>query len=209
MSAVKAIRNFIDELPDDQIFTTRDLLHLTTSRTAIDVTMHRMVYMDELIRLARGVFLKNSPNQRKPSIEEVAVIKARSFGKKIYQHGINAAAEIGLIDKKYYKRTLHLFYTDGCSSSFRAGRYRVKFKSVSKRKTNISNTDAGKLLKAVWSQGRANIRKMRNKAMFIEKNLNRMQRLSFRSEVRIMPIWLVEMFYPRFKIKKTTDLEYD
>ena len=199
MSVVKAIKNFINELPDDEIFTTRDLLPLSTSRSAVDVTTHRMIYLGLLKRLARGVFMKDIPNQRIPTVEEIAVIKARSFGKQIYQHGINAAAEIGLIERKYYKRSRFHFYTNGCSSSFGAGQYRVRLKSVSNRKTNISATDAGKLLKAIWHQGKYESIKLRNKALSIERKMNRLQKLEFRKEIRIMPAWLLEMFYPKLK----------
>lgn len=202
MSAAKSIREFIANLPDDKIFTTRDLLHLTTSRSAIDLTTHRMVYMGKLQRLARGVFIKNVAGQRVPTIEEVAIIKAQSFGKMIFQHGKNAAAEIGLIHKKFYKRTRYLFYTTGCSSSFRTLQYRVYFKAVSKRKTAISRIESGKLLKAIWEQGKSKIKQTRNKAKYIHGKLNQLEKIAFRKEVRIMPIWMVQMFYPKIRLLK-------
>ena len=203
MSIVASIKNFIKDLPDDRIFTTRDLIHLTTSRSSIDVTMHRMVYMKEIIRLARGVFMKNIPAQRMPSVEEVAVVKAKSFGKEIYQHGINAAAEIGLIERKYYQRSRYLFYTNGCTSAFNAGQFRVRLKAVSKRKANISQSEAGKLLKAIWQLGKEKAGKMRNKTMKLAKSLNKLERLDFRKEIKIMPGWMVQIFYPKIIAKKS------
>lgn len=201
MSQARKIKDFISELPDDTIFTSRELLHLG-SRNAVDTTTHRMVYMGELKRLARGVFMKDLLNQRIPSVVEVAVVKAKAFGKEVFQHGINAASEIGLIDKKIFKRTRFLFYTNGCSSSFQTAFHTVRFQAVSKRKTKISKTDAGKIIKAVWQLGKNKAQKSRGKARYIEGNLSRLERLAFRKEVRGTPSWLYEIFYPKSRIKK-------
>ena len=199
MSVANSVRRHIRDMPDERIFTTRDLLCLTTSRGALDVAIFRLVEKGEIRRLARGVFIKNLLNQREPSIEEIAMVKASSFGKMIYQHGLNAASEIGFLSKKVFELTKYYFYTTGCSSSFQAGDTTVFFKSVSKRKTSITNSQSGKLLKSLWNQGEHKANGLRNQAMFLKGKLDSLEKVAFQQEIRVMPIWLVQLFYPRSK----------
>ena len=101
------ILSFINRLPSGQIFTTRDLLH-TAWRAAVDKALSRLVAKEYIIRLSRGVFIRNDYKVIMPSIEKIAHVKAESFGKHILSHGADAAQQLGLTDTGNKELT---FYT--------------------------------------------------------------------------------------------------
>lgn len=86
----------IYSLPDGTPFSTRDLLNYGL-RNTIDRTMHFLVKAGEIMRLARGVFMK--PAEEVPSAEEIAATKARAFGKEIYIPGRDAARKMKLRER--------------------------------------------------------------------------------------------------------------
>ena len=88
---------FINRLKSGQIFTTRDLLH-TGWRAAVDKALSRLVAREYIIRLSRGVFIRNDYQVIMPSIDKIANVKAAAFGKHILAHGADAARQLGLTD---------------------------------------------------------------------------------------------------------------
>src|SRR5271155_2175776 len=116
MGTTSNIISHINRLSKDQIFTTRELLSYG-SRTAIDKALGRMVKSERIVRLCRGVFIRD-PGLKKPTALEVARAKAHAFGKRIAVYGANIAKELGLVD---FFPTEPVFLVSGRSSSFRYG----------------------------------------------------------------------------------------
>jgi len=118
MSTTKAVRAYINSLPEGDLFTSIELRKLW-SGTAVDQCLHRMVDNGEITRWARGVFSRKDGN-RIPSIEEVAIIKARSFGKEI------AAADTFDSTGRDKSENFHSYLANGRSSSFvLQGKFRI------------------------------------------------------------------------------------
>lgn len=74
------VRRHVHRIPKDVIFTTRELLNYA-KRNTVDKTLSEFVKVGYLIRLARGVFIKQG--SKIPSIYKIASAKARAFGKEI------------------------------------------------------------------------------------------------------------------------------
>src|SRR5271163_787705 len=89
------IRRFVFNFPLDQIFTTRDCLKFGL-RNAVHVALFRLVEEGIIIRLARGVFIREGSNLKNIGPWEVAEAKAKAFGKEIAKHGAKIAMELGL-----------------------------------------------------------------------------------------------------------------
>jgi hypothetical protein len=123
-------------------------------RGAVDQCLWRLVSSGELERVARGVFCKGrAPDDL--TIEKLAEVKAKAFGKKIFQHGLRKAAELefGEAPKK-----LH-YATDGCTSSFYTIFGRVYMRSVSakKRAFGTGENQYADALKGLWASGESRL----------------------------------------------------
>ncbi len=69
------IRRHIFQLPAGQLFATRHLLAYG-SRAAVDQALYRLVRSGVIVRLARGVFVRQEAGAGLPSALQVAAVKA-------------------------------------------------------------------------------------------------------------------------------------
>ncbi len=95
MSTAALVRGYINRLPKNQAFATRELLAFG-NRDAIDRQLGLLVMKRMIRRMARGVFVREDPGLVLPTMEEIAMVKARAFGKHIVEHGSNLAKEYNL-----------------------------------------------------------------------------------------------------------------
>ena len=151
MCTMSFVRRHISLLPEGQLFTTRALL-LYGSRSAVDSALFRLVRAERIRRLARGVFIRIDSRTREPSVNEVATIKAVSFGRQIFCHGETAGAKLGLIDR--CNRQI-AYAIDGRSSSFRFGNITIHFRSAVQRKLKVGDGQVGRAIRALWYVGAA------------------------------------------------------
>jgi len=151
MNTSQAIRKYIFSLPEGTLFTTGDLLDLGR-RAAIDQCLHLMVKSVEIIRWTPGVFMRAEEiNNRVPSALEVAIVKARRFGKEIAQHGKDAAAKLGLCEEGNQTPT---FLTNAKTSSFLFARQvRVRLHGTVPRKLFTPDQLGDSVVKAFWQMG--------------------------------------------------------
>jgi len=151
MNTSKAIRQYIFSLPDGTLFTTGDLLDLGR-RAAIDQCLHLMVKSGEIIRWTPGVFMRAEEiNNRVPSALEVAIVKARRFGKEIAQHGNDAAAKLGLCEQGNQTPT---YLANGKTSSFLfARKVRIRLHGTVPRKLFSLDRFGESVVKAFWQMG--------------------------------------------------------
>lgn len=148
MSTLARIYHFVRKTKSGQLFTTRHCLSFG-SRGAVDQALYSMVKTNFIVRVARGVFMKaGSPP---PSILAVAQAKAKSFGKRIFIHGADAAKHLGFPVEANKNPT---FASSGKSSSFRFGQIVIFFKGISPRKLHCGNSLVGKVIRALWHLGK-------------------------------------------------------
>ena len=138
MDTALFIRRHINLLKDDKPFSIRDFLNYGP-RNAVDQVFHRLVKSGRIIRIARGVFIKET--SPKPSILDVALTKAKAFGKRLFVHGSQAAFELRLWANPMTEATggEAVYACDGASSAFRFGDTLIRFINTSARKRSLVN----------------------------------------------------------------------
>jgi hypothetical protein len=165
MSCIEAIRQVIDELPADALFTSRDLVQFGY-RSAVDQSVSRLLKSQFITRVARGVFIKFGALQ--PSAYEVAKTKAKSFGRELVTHGKTIAAELNLMPTEPQDESQQplpieqiqkgepelIFHITGRSSSFIYGKRRVYLHGSCQRILHHGETESGRLIRALWFIGK-------------------------------------------------------
>ncbi len=180
------IRRHIAKLGNRELFVSRDFLAFGT-RSAIDNALSMMVRSGEILRVARGVFMKMTIPLREPTALEVAKVKALAFGKKIFAHGADAAKELGFSVKGNEEPT---FLTSGRTTSFQFGKIRIHLTGVTPRKIYMRKVISGKIVNALWYLNRRNdIADLRAVAV----NLGRRERRNVFQSHPIMPGWLSDL----------------
>ncbi|HMO21390.1 MAG TPA: DUF6088 family protein [Candidatus Melainabacteria bacterium] len=167
MSTAAFIKRHIFSLPSDQLFTTRELLQYGT-RNAVDLTMFKLVRSGAITRITYGVFQRAPFIVSKPSILDVARVKASAFGRRIFSFGDTAAFKSGMTSKENSVDKIR-YYVDGSTTSFRYGSLIIEFRSASARKRSLVNDRIGYLLKALWHLGPHNIDEDRLKSMRFDR----------------------------------------
>lgn len=202
MFVTLAIKNHILNLPDQQLFTTRELLSYGR-RSAVDKALFKMVRAGTIQRIARGVFAKQFADTSQITAEQVARIKAESFGKKFVIHCADAAHKLGLSSAKNSEFT---FAVDGRSSSFKFRGRVVHLKGISARKMRLGDNQAGQLMRATWHMGYASLTNIRNWPMLVRRE----KQVLIRS-ANLIPAWLADRFkwYCRNKNCPTCDCAFN
>ncbi len=185
------IKRYIYRLPLDKIFSTREFL-LYGSRTAVDQTLSKLVKKGMIIRLARGLFVKEGSNIEKITICDVAKAKAESFGKQIAIWGGHLAVRLRLISQAHEEQ---IYSVNGSSSSFRFGDVTVHFRRVCARKMHLStDTDiGGQFLQALWHLGKQKLDELRREPLS-QIWFKRTEREHIRLSVHLVPAWLAAAF---------------
>lgn len=161
MSTIRLVRRYIFALPPAQVFVTRELLAYG-ERADIDWLMSYMVAKKMILRLARGVFVRNDEGLTLPSLEKIVEAKARAFGKLLIPSAEKLTDERGL--EKPHKPDGRMrpnaaspaiaeFSTIGCKGNFWTHYGRVEFKSIAPRKFFIAQEKVGKCILAMWHAG--------------------------------------------------------
>jgi hypothetical protein len=197
MCVIYAIRRHIFSQPQGKILLTRDFLRYGL-RGTVDVSLHRLVRSQMLMRVADGVFVREG--SKIPTVEEIANAKAERFGKKVSAHCSNLAVEmkVGGDHKDPY-----LFGTDGPTSSFDSIHGMVKLVRVCGRKRGMGESPGAKAARALWyvkppGEEQPDVRYIA--AVF--SLLNRDGRKDLSDKICWMPAWLSNQFVPRFRRQK-------
>jgi len=154
LSCLSFIMRHIANLKDGEIFTTRDCLKYGL-RANVDYALYRAVKKQIIVRLARGVFTRNTKNYPKPSHFEMAIIKARAFGKVILKHGKDTAARLDIEADGNPEPT---YYVDGSSSRFFYQKTYINLKKACKKRMHIPDDRVGLALRALWHKGKEWVR---------------------------------------------------
>lgn len=187
MSTPSYIRRHINNLPDDKAFSIRDFL-IYGPRYTVDQVFHRLVVEGRIIRLARGVYMKETA-RRMPSLAEIIEVKVASFNRKIVIHGSKAASK--LTEKGRNEQTL-VFASNGATSSFRVGNLVVHLVRASARKMQSGDSPTGLAIRALWHFGKrvCNVEVAAKMVWEFQQNDRKELRLS----APLMPQWLRDCF---------------
>lgn len=186
MHAINLIKRHIFRLPRGKIFTTREMLPYGT-RSAIDQAMCKLVKQEVIVRLARGVFVREGSDLARISMIDIARAKAESFGRKIAPFAGNLAARLGFTT---CREDEPVFATNGSSSSFRCGDRTVHFRKTCPRKMLLSESETGQLLSALWHIGQMAFPSWQTSMPW----LGRQQKEEIRPSAIWLPAWLSAQF---------------
>jgi hypothetical protein len=183
--AIHMIRRFVQFWPDETIFTTRDCLAFGM-RAAVDKALARLVYRQEIIRLARGVFVKARNCRKAFSDWEIANAKSKAFGRTLIESPLVIAERLS--PEVGNRVSAVEFCTEGHSSHFQIGERTIYFKKTGQRKLQLAKCKAGEAARALW-----NIGSSRADIFAYEKavaQFNRLDKIEFCLNIRWMPAWL-------------------
>src|SRR5208283_3773662 len=120
---------------------------------AVDAALHRMVKSEFIIRLARGVFVRD--DSQSPSLTEIAQAKAKAFKATIVNYSETLVKPLrkwaGGRKESEGEAT---FAKIGYSSSFWTVRGRVYVKGICTRKMHLTQSKVGSLVLSLWQWGR-------------------------------------------------------
>jgi len=161
-------------------------------RSAIDQCLAGLVKKGLIIRLARGVFVREGSNLNQITVEDVARAKAEAFGKQLATWGGVLASRLGLAPEGQQQRE-RIFCVSGSSSSFKFREVTVVFRKTCTRKMLLNASFAGQFLHALWHLGLGGV-----KALTAEQadrvSLNRPIKEEIRLKVGSVPAWLAAVF---------------
>ena len=192
MSCRSFIQRYISTLPEGQVFTTRDCLVYGT-RATVDKALQRFVRLEQIIRLARGVFVRNIGNIKIPTMLEMAIIKAKAFGKELRIHGMDTASIHKLVEAGNQEPT---YYVDGSTSSFAYQGRQIHLKKASKKRMMMSDSNAGRAIRALWAIGRKAIRWSHLDKISHLWHSNNEEKQKIYLAKAWMPAWLGDFFPP-------------
>ncbi|HEY9785627.1 MAG TPA: DUF6088 family protein [Candidatus Obscuribacterales bacterium] len=196
MWTITHIKAHIARLQQGQIFTTRELLSYG-KRANVDQVMSRLVKSEVVIRLARGVFIRNDDGIELPSVWEVAKAKAAAFAKNIYRAGDDAWVVLGLKNKG--QQTTTTFATSGRSSRFWYRDSLICFIGMAPRKLALGDSKPGLVLRALWQLNKDGC--TWKKFSMAVSTLNRTELKAFRAAAGLMPHWLSDLVTAERKLK--------
>jgi hypothetical protein len=158
------IFRLIRSLPEGEIFTTRQLLHLG-SRSAVDNALYNMVCENIIERLAWGVFRLSEEYHckrlKEPSLLEIARAKVTAFARTLYTSSLHIFCQEDKAQPIYDEHNTFSLKIIGHSSSFRRvfkdnkAPITINLKGIAPRKAALAATYDGGILQSFWQLGKA------------------------------------------------------
>lgn len=170
------------------VFVPADFLDLGT-RTAVDVTLHRLSAAGTIRRLARGLY--DVPKRHPvlgllwPTADAVAAAVARRDGLRLQPSGAYAANLLGLSDQVPAKV---VFLTDGPSRVVKVGRTTIRLRHTTPRNMSVAGTAGGLVIQALKWLGRGNVGPARVTAL--KRALPRRERQRLVRAIPAAPAWM-------------------
>ena len=164
MSSMSRVKETLSDYEPGEPFSIRNHLHCGT-RAAVDKSFARLVKDGVIVRLAIGVYMLNNDLARRPSVEEIAWVKAAAFGREKLPRSRNfmsrptaqASSQMETIEastqsdaNKSIQNITVSFATPGPSSQFKYAGILIVFKQQCQRKIELFRSKAGSLLARLW-----------------------------------------------------------
>jgi len=138
-----SIRGGVEAMPEGRPFATGSLLGLG-GRAAVDKALQRLVGAGEIMRVARGIYVRPrvSPyvGKVRPQPQEVAQAAAEAMGATIAPHGATWALALGLTQQVALRPT---FLTDGSTRHLRSGKLMIALLRTTPRRMRLAGFKAG------------------------------------------------------------------
>ncbi len=185
------IVRYFRELPPGTLFTTRDCLG-TGERPNVDKTLSRLVKEGTLIRIVRGMFVHAETARAYYGTDEIAALKASSFGKRILEHCADAAASIGLEVERNNQQT---YLVNGSTSKFHLvkGWVQVDMRTACAKKMHLPDSKAGRVVRGLWHFG-SKAKITRDVFIRATSTLTREDCQLIMDSCAWMPLWLSDIF---------------
>lgn len=185
------IRRHIARLQEGVMFTTKDVLHCAR-RNTVDQALSRLCKKDVIGRIARGVYVKLPRRPIPlPTPQEVAQVKAQSWGKRIMESGQDAAFKLELTEEA--EQAL-VFLTTGCTTAFNSVVGRIRFRKAAPKKVLLGDSNMATKVKAFWHMGKWFCRQTDClRQVFEPVWQNAPEREELITFAAIMPSWLRDM----------------
>lgn len=184
---MEKITNWIAQRPEDDAFSTADLITLG-SRSALDQALCRLVNAGKLRRLSRGIFIVQTSDTVDPVASALAVLSRRS-GCPMQVSGDVALQRFGL-DKKNIVPEQTTYLWPARPRKLTVMGHPIQIRSVSPRKIALCGRAAGLAVTAIWQIGK---QKMTPTIMTtILDSLQHEELMAVRESASALPIWAVK-----------------
>jgi hypothetical protein len=174
------------------VFVPADFLDLS-SRTAVDVALHRLARKGTIRRLARGVY--DFPSEHPvlgllwPSADAVARALAGRDRTRLQPAGAHAANLLGLSEQVPAKA---VFLTDGASRTVRIGPMTIQLRRTTPRNMEAAGRLSGLLMQALRELGADNVTPARRE--HLKRTIPADQRRELLKDLRLAPAWMHPIF---------------
>lgn len=193
-TCVSKIRRYVASLSPGVLFSTQDCVQYG-SRSAVDQGIYRLIKLNIIERVVRGVFVATNRRKYEYLAEEVAAVKTRAFGNAIVNPGSTCAQELGLSGdfvaapaNSRQRGDVHVFLTSGHSTRFRFGESYIYLRKCNGRKVQLSDSHVGRTIRALLY-----IQKLTLTLETVYAQISSFDRGDFFelvSKARLMPAWL-------------------
>ena len=174
------------------VFAPADFLGMG-SRSAVDVTLHRLVAQRKIRRLARGVY--DLPRKHTtlgpllPSPESVAKTLARRDRTRLQPAGAFAANALGLTEQVPAKV---VFLTDGPSRTVRIGATTIQLRRTTPKNMETAGRLSGMVIQAFRSLGKDYITPER--IAHLKRTIPAAKRRELLDDIPLAPGWMQPIF---------------
>ena len=129
------------------------------SRSAIDVTLHRLLKKGTIRRVTRGIYDYPRYSERlktelSPDMDQVARAIARKFGWRIQASG---SAALNLLGLSTQVPSRFLYLSDGPNRTYQIGRQTLAFKHSPLKESSLKLRESGLIVQALRSLGHERI----------------------------------------------------
>lgn len=184
-----ALRNAIKRLPVGEPFVSSRFLSLGT-RSAVDQALSRLAREGEVMRVARGVYVRPQASRlfgkTLPSTEAIVRAVATAHGETIEMHGAEAERRFGLTTQTMMKP---VFLTTGPTRKLKIGKIEVELRHVAPRKLAMAGTKAGQALLALINRGQKHVGEREIEQIRRQLSTEEFERLA--TAFGVAPGWLV------------------
>ncbi len=148
MALSPEVLNYIGKLPEGTPVAAKELLHLG-GRAAVDQALSRLVRRGNLMRAARGLYIRPTTGRfgaHPPEASKVVEALAAQRGERVARHGAMAANELGLTTQIPMRE---VYLTSGKSRNLQLGAQLIELRHVPEWQLVLPGRPAGAAIRAL------------------------------------------------------------
>ncbi|MBA3992255.1 MAG: hypothetical protein C0469_01925 [Cyanobacteria bacterium DS2.3.42] len=131
MSNTPFVRRHVNRLKERHIFESEDVLGYG-ARSSVDTVLKELVRKGQIVRLARGIYMRGDDNTPRPTPEELAAFRAESLGCSLVCMQSDGSRASKSFNADQNSKRLE-FFVNGKGSSFRYGEFKIVLKPISRK----------------------------------------------------------------------------